>query len=252
MSFLASQPESIAKILDTSIKLYKASFMKLLGFFMVMAVFYVSLSFMIEPLMPTPKTDPTALPNFENFGMVFSFIVLISLLSFILYGAMIYRIDNVENQREDTLMEGLQVGFKTFPSVLLAVILYTIAMIVGMILLVIPGIILGLSLAFYMYFIVLDSLSGYASLKASHNLVWGHWWRTLTVFMAPGIVMMLIFVGIGVVAGVVAGGNSTLINIVTNLLSAFITPYFFTLGYVQFHDLKLRKSGSDLEKRLAR
>lgn len=253
MSLLASQPVSIAKILDISIKLYKASFMKLLGFFLIMAVFYVSISFIIEPLMPTEQTPPGTMPPLDNLGTIFGAIFLFSLLSFVIYSAMIYRIDNVENQREDSFMEALQVGFKTFPSVLLAVILYTIAMMIGMLLLVVPGIILSLSLAFYMYFIVVDSLGAYESLKASHKLVWGHWWRTMTVFMAPGIVMLVVFVGIGAVVAAIGGGaDSLLVNVVTNLLSAFITPYFFTLAYVQFHDLKLRKSGSDLEMRLAK
>jgi hypothetical protein len=130
-------------------------------------------------------------------------------------------------------------------------------MTVGLILLVVPGVILSLSLAFYLYFIVIDSLGGYAALKASHSLVWGNWWRTMTVFMAPFIVMMVILISIGLLVGFLGAAfiqnpaAASILGIVNNIVSAFITPYFFTLGYVQFNDLKLRKYGSDLAGRLS-
>lgn len=255
-SLLASQPTSIAKILDTSIKLYKASFVKLIGFFLIMAVFYISAGPILEPLIPKEQTNPANPPSVEHLGLLLGYVLIMSLLSFVIYSAMIYRIDNVANQREDSFIEALQVGLKKFPSMLLAVFLYMIVMIGGTILFVIPGIILSLSMAFYLYFIVVDSLGGYASLKASHALVWGHWWRTMTVFMAPGIVMLVMVLSLGALVGFLSSAatiiNSSLINVAINLLSAFITPYFFTLGYAQFHDLKLRKSGGDLEARLAK
>ena len=165
---------------------------------------------------------------------------------------MIYRIDNVANQRDDDFTEALLIGFKKFPAVLVAVILYTIAVMLGFILLVVPGIILSLSLAFYIYFIALDSLGGYEALKASHKLVWGNWWRTMSIFMAPSIVLMVIYFPMKMLAAFVGASNNTLISVITNLLTAFIMPYFVALAYVQFHDLKLRTSGSDLQRRFAK
>ena len=254
MQLLPSQPVSIGKILDTSIKLYTASFTKLLGFFLIMAVFYVSLGLFSDQLLSGQPTNPADVSAFmlAKMPMLMSVIFIASLLTFVFYIAMIYRIDNVANQRDDDFIEALVIGFKKFPAVLVAVILYTIVVMVGFIMLVVPGIILSLSLAFYIYFIVLDSLGGYASLKASHNLIKGNWWRTMTVFMAPSIIMMAIYFPMIMLADFVGANNNTLISVVTNLLSAFITPYFFTLAYVQFHDLKLRTSGSDLQQRLAK
>ena len=220
----------------------------------MMAVFYVSLGLITEQLIGSPAIAPaeTQAVMLARMPLLLGFIFIATLLSFVFYIGIIYRIDNIVNQREDSFIETLQFGLKKFPAMLVAAILYTLALMGGILLFVIPGIIVSLSMAFYLYFIVIDSLGGYAALKASHKLVWGNWWRTTTVFMAPGIVMLVVFFTLGALVAFLGVGNSPLVNIASNLASAFITPYFFTLGYVQFHDLKLRKLGADLAVRLAK
>lgn len=251
MQYLASQPVSVAKILDTSFKLYKASFAKLLGYFLILTALYMLMSYFVDVLMPIPDT-PTELPNFEDMPKVSGVFFLGSLLSLIIYSAIIYRIDNIAHDRDDSFSEGLGVGLKTFPKMIIAVILYSIALVLGLILLIVPGLILSLSLYLYIYFIVLDDMGGYESLKASHDLVWGQWWKTATVFTIPGVIFIVIFGLMGMLAGFLGNDNTTLIEIITNLLSAFATPFFVIVGYVLYNDLKLRKSGSDLEMRLAK
>lgn len=251
MSLLATQPVSIAKILDNSIKLYTAAFPKLIGFFLILAVFYISLGLLGQAMVSGQSTAPAEAYLLGMMPMLMALIFIFSLLSFVFYLAMIYRVDNVANQREDSFIEAMKVGFKKFPSMFLAIIIYIIVVTVGLLLLVVPGIILMLSMAFYLYFIVIDSLGGYAAIKASHSLVWGHWWRTMAVFMAPGIVLVVLYAGCLMLAGFLGAKDSAFLGGISNLLSAFITPYFYTLGYVQFQDLKLRKLGADLEARLA-
>lgn len=261
MHILPSQPSSIAKVLDASIKLYSACFGRLMGLILTLAVFLIALGLFSDLLIGTPDTMD------EDEGMAFlivklplllSVVFFMSILSFVLYSAMIVRIDNAAHQREDTVMEAFQTGLNKFLPMLVAVILYSLAVVIGFALLVIPGLILSLSLAFYLYFIVIDNLGGYASLRASHDLVWGNWWRTVAVFTVPGVVFVIIYFGLFSVVGILAATLSldpafmTVSNALGNLLSALITPYFFTLGYVQFHDLKLRKHGADLAVRLAK
>ncbi len=251
MQYLASQPVSVAKILDTSFKLYKASFPKLLGYFIILTALYMLMSYLVDVFMPIPD-NPTELPNFEDIRKVSGVFFLVTLVSLIIYSAIIYRVDNVAHDRDDSFSEGLSVGFKTFPKMVVAVILYSIAMVLGFILLVVPGLILSLSLYLYIYFIVLDDMGGYESLKSSHDLVWGQWWKTATVFTIPGVILIIIFGFIGMIAGFASGGSATLIEFFSNLVTAFATPFFYIVGYVLYHDLKLRKSGSDLAMRLAK
>lgn len=254
MRLSATEPASIAKVLDNSIKLYVASFSKLLGIFSILAVLYIAMGLLTLQLQPDPSAPPTEAMELlsENLSWLVGFVIVFTLLSFVLYAAIVYRLDNVANEREDSFLEALTVGLKVFPSMFFAVILYIVAVMLGYVLLIIPGIILTLSLAFYLYFIVVDAYGGYAALKASHSLVWGHWWRTTAIFTVPMIIMIAVMFTLGFLMAILAAGNQALLQILMNLLSVFFTPYFFTLGYVQFQDLKLRKSGSDLASRLAR
>lgn len=254
MSILATEPVSIAKVLDSSIKLYVASFRKLLGFFAVLAVLYIAMGLLTATFQPNPTAPPGAALMFltENMSLLLGFVVVFGFLSFVLYAAIVYRLDNVANEREDSFVEAVTVGFRAFPSMFWAVFLYMIAIIVGFLLLIVPGLILTISLMFYLYFIVIDGYRGYAALKASHALVWGHWWRTSAIFTVPMVIWIAVMFTVGVVMALVAAGNQALVQIVTNLISVLVMPYFFALGYAQFHDLKLRKSGSDLASRLAR
>lgn len=260
MQILPSQPVSIAKILDASIKLYIASFPKLIGFFLIMAACYIASGLVSAQLVNVQADNSVANPEalLTLLPLYIGLIIILSLATLVFYAAMVYRMDNVANGREDTFMEALQLGLKKFPAMLMAITIFTIAMMGGLVLLVIPGIILMVSMGFYIYFIVIESLGGYAAIRASHALVWGDWWRTTAVFMAPGIAVTILYFTLVMLAtflgkGLTAGSNVTgFAEIIANVLSAFITPYFFTLGYVQFNDLKLRKSGADLAIRLAK
>lgn len=254
MSIIATEPVSIAKVLDSSIKLYTASFSKLIGIFSILAVLYIAMGLLTATFQPNPAAPPDAAAELlmENLPLLLGFVIVFSVASFVLYAAIIYRLDNVANEREDSFAEALTVGFRAFPSMFWAVFLYILAIIGGSILLIIPGLILSISLMFYLYFIVIDGLSGYSSLKASHSLVWGHWWRTSTIFTVPMIIWIAVMFTFGFLMAILAAGNQALVQVVTNLISVLVMPYFFALGYVQFHDLKLRKSGSDLASRLAR
>ncbi|NOV31935.1 YciC family protein [Methylomonas sp. ZR1] len=255
MRLLATEPASIAKILDASIKLYSACFSRLWGILSILAVLYIAMGLLTATLQPDPAAPQTAALELlsENLLLILAFVIVFSLVSFVLYAALIYRLDNVTNKREDSFSEAITAGFRAFPSMLFAALLYMVAIIVGYILLLIPGLILTLSLMFYLYFIVIDGLGGYRALRASHSLVWGHWWRTATIFTVPMIIWMAVMFALGFLMAFLApADNQVLMQILMNLLSVFFMPYFFALGYVQFHDLKLRKSGSDLASRLGR
>jgi len=259
MQILPSHPVSMAKILDLSIKLFVASFQKLIGFFVLMAMPPLVVGVMVliamgifpeefKHFMSEQGTDPTFGIILLVLGLLMALVF--SVLYFVSYPGMIYRIANVANEREDSLKEAMQVGLKKLPSMMLAVLLLSLVLMLGFVLFVIPGIILSLSTMYYPYFIVIDSLGALAALKASHNLVWGHWWRTATIFMAPVVMMMVCYVILGLMTAFLFADDSFVPSIINMFFSAFTTPYFFTLGYVQFHDLKMRQTGGDLEARL--
>jgi hypothetical protein len=128
-----------------------------------------------------------------------------------------------------------------------------------MIALVIPGIILSISLVFYSALIINDNESIFSSLKSSHRLVWGNWWRTATVFLVPMFFFFVIYTGLLMIFGLSgwAGGfdgdmQSMMAYLVafSTVMSAIGMPMVYSILLVQLHDLKLRKQGRDLEERV--
>jgi hypothetical protein len=247
MSFLPQQPSNVTEILSASAKLYTESFPKLIGYSLILFVFNSVISSFVNDAMPPidttlePAEQMAAALQMLPSSLSITFIAI--LVSCVFYGAMIYRIDNVVNQRDDDFVGMLLLALKKFPVIIVAGILYTIAITIGTLLLVIPGMILMISLSFCGYFILLEDMGGYDSLMASHRLVWGDWWRTNIVFFVPTLILVIIFMVIGFFGGITdpTAESSDTLNIIFELLGAVITPYFYVIGYLQYHDLKLRK-----------
>lgn len=198
----------------------------------------------------------------------------------LIYSAMVYRIDNQINGQKDNFVEALLLVFKKLPSIILATVFYavittivatlifwispifmTVLMLglsawiktesagygVGFLLSLatIPGAaIISLLFSFFGYFVFFENLSGFQSLKASYQLVWGQWWRTFLVFL----IFAIPFFGIRFILfaidddGYYGGSNNSLNHSLSLILIVFVIPYFFVLGYLQYHDLKLRKN----------
>ena len=135
------------------------------------------------------------------------------------------------NQRADDFVGVLLLAVKKFPAIIVAGILYTVAITIGTLLLVVHGIIL------------LEDLGGYESLMAIHRLVWSDWWRTNIVFFVPTLVIFIVFFMMAFFGGITdpTAESSSTLNIASELLAAVITPYFYVIGYLQYYHLKLRK-----------
>ncbi|MDO9214151.1 MAG: hypothetical protein Q7U23_09995 [Methylococcales bacterium] len=247
MSFLPQQPSNVTEILSASVKLYAESFTKVIGYSLIVFVLNSVLSSFITDAMPavdaTLDAEEQMAAAMQMLPSTLGIAFIAILFSCVLYSAMIYRIDNLVNQRADDFVGVLLLAVKKFPAIIVAGILYTIAITIGSLLLVIPAIILMISLAFCGYFILLEDLGGYESLMASHRLVWGDWWRTNIVFFVPTLVIFIVFFMMAFFGGITdpTAESSSTLNIASELLAAVITPYFYVIGYLQYHDLKLRK-----------
>ncbi|POZ53263.1 hypothetical protein [Methylovulum psychrotolerans] len=269
MQILADEPVSLAKILDISIKLYVASFTKWISFSTVLGLLSLGFNWFIRQHTLPGMAGAAALA--EVAPWFFGIMVAVVVCSAAGYAAIIYRLDNAAHQRQDSFMEALQLGIRKTPSIVLATFLYMLAVGIGMLLLLVPagllrlslgvgtllllvpGIILSLSLLFYVNFIVLDAKRAYESLKASYALVKGNWWRTAGGLTVPTVLLSLFYFILMRSLGFIVkfAGIDGIAELIINLFSIASTPFFLTVIYVQFHDLKLRKSGADLAARLA-
>jgi hypothetical protein len=256
---LASQPQSIGKVLDNAFKLFAGCFKSVAPLALIAALAAVLPAMFMQQSV---TGDPASVSG-TGMGMFFTIYLVGILISLMLYNALFYKVHSISRNEAVDYGQAVGVGLRKLFPVIGAVLLYILAVIVGSILLIVPGIILMLSLIFYMPLIVCDNQGPIAALKTSHRLVWGNWWRTMTVFMAPAFIYLVIYMAAGMVVGIMAGvsvssGEADIVssmnlymNLLTIIVSIFGYPFFAALIVVQINDLKLRKSGADLDARIA-
>ncbi|HET7174519.1 MAG TPA: hypothetical protein VFK21_00790 [Gammaproteobacteria bacterium] len=150
--------------------------------------------------------------------------------------------------------ESLQVEWRTalraWPWMFVAMIVYALAVILGMVLLIVPGLILAISLMFAQFSVVLDSRGPIQALNRSHNLVWGHWWRTFGLLLLMVVPLWLVVAIASGLMGIDTGSSADMTvtgrglfeqGVVQMVFYALCSPFVYSVLYVYYHDLKLRK-----------
>jgi hypothetical protein len=253
---LATAPRGIGQVIDSVFQLFRASFMSLLVFALIGGLIgVVPIAYM---LWSGAFADPLTAAGMALMPGYWISILCTVPLTLIIYGAAIARGESVAQGRKISIGAALGRGLSCLLTMLVASILYGLCVAGGMVLLVIPGLILMMSLFMYQPAIILDDKGVVESLKYSHSLVWGNWWRTTAVFSIALIIIYVLFLLIGVAAGVLfimVGFDAVIafiVQAVTTLLAGFlITPFFVSLYLEVYRDLKMRKEGGDLAARIA-
>lgn len=248
-----TEPQSIGGVLDSGFELFRASFSQVVGLAML-AGFIGQLPSVLATLMIGGESAQDSLLSVMLISML-----IVMLISMVFYTAIISRMHGTYVSREVSLGDALSMGFSCMLPLFGCVLLYGLAIVVGSMLLLIPGIILSLSLMFGPYILIIERGGVLDSLKRSHNLVWGYWWRTSAIILIAGFIMMVAYVLVGMVAAlaVVADTDSVLSPgytlaqaVVTALLSGLISPLFYAMTLAAYYDLRLRRQGEDLAERI--
>ncbi|HSN17895.1 MAG TPA: hypothetical protein VLV87_06755 [Gammaproteobacteria bacterium] len=174
------------------------------------------------------------------------------LVGLLLQAVLIRRIDAAAHGNVGPLPGELRRAAQVWLWMLLALIVYAIAMTVGFILLVVPGVILCVSLIFNMFCVVLEGERPIEALNHSHHLVWGQWWRTLGMLV---LVYLPLLVLVSILASLLGIGPSSLEAplrgrdifaeaVLEMVCLAIFTPFIYSILYVYYRDLKLRKQGT--------
>ena len=245
-------PVSIGKVLDNAFRLFKESFVYCLP-----ASFFVAFA---NSLPQLPSLSPTLLIErpwlFLVLLLVSYFLIAVSM------PALIHRMSGFADGARAPFKANVRVGLSKSLFVLGAMVLYVLAVIVGSILLIVPGIILMVSLALFLYAMVVDDFGAFAALKQSHRLVWGNWWRTVVIFTGGLFAAMVLYTIAGALFGIMvalmAGEAAAEPGLtfqygffaIVIVINFFMTPLFTALGLSLYTDLSLRKRGEDLEARV--
>jgi hypothetical protein len=245
-------PLTIGGVLDSGIKLFKVSFNRVV--WLAIAAGFFS---QIPGLMITTGVDPEGMPEFDA-GMLIV-LALTMVVSMIFFAAVIARIDATHRGTDLSVSQCFSVGLACLLPILGCAICYGIAVFVGSLLLLVPGLILMVSLMFGPYMVVVEKMGAIESLRESHRLVWGNWWRTAGILTIAGFLMMVAYTLFAFVVGMVmfvesdpaAMSDFSLTQMVfSSLFSGLITPLFYALILAIYYDLRLRHGGGDLAARI--
>lgn len=262
MYSLPAEPGSIGHTLDAGFKLYFVSFKQVL-ILAILAALSISVPMHAMLLaVPMLAADDAAPGNAFMATFILGLLVCMALYLWF-YLATLCRIGAIAYGETLTLGACMATGIRKLFPVVLATILYSLAMMGGLLLLIIPGMILWLSLLFYALCIVLEGDGILESLRHSHRLVWGNWWRTAVIVTVVFVVYYVIYLAVEVPFAIVdqmvfdselgelPGFGQAMLTMVGDVIATVLTfPLMTSVFVAVFHDLKLRKEGQDLEARV--
>ena len=271
MYSLPTEPSSIGHTLDAGFKLYAESFKRVIGL-SVLSIMALIVPMLLVTFALAGFVAGNADPDVGIIA-VFTVATIVTMgFYMVFYLAIVCRIGGIAYGQDLSFGASAAMGLRRLLPVFVASLLYFLGIVLGYIALIIPGIFLSLSLAFYALCIVLEGDGIIESLKHSHRLVWGHWWRTAiiatVVFVIYYIFSLAIQIPFIVVEQVlttpapVANGAEEVmqafaamgggaLSMVGSFLAMVVTvPLMIAVFVVVFHDLKLRSEGQDLEARV--
>jgi hypothetical protein len=245
-------PLSIGGVLDSGIRLFKASFTQVV--WLAVGAGFIS---QLSGLAVTDSMDAQGVPQM---GLGVAGIMLVVMAaSLVLFGAVVGRIDAAHRGTELSYSQSLTLGLRCSLPLLGCFICYALAVAIGSVLLLVPGLILMLSLMFAPYMIIVERKGVVESLRQSHALVWGNWWRTAAIISIAGFILMAAYMLFAFTLGLVffmdAGsgspGDYSLTQVVFSaLFNGLLTPFFYAMTLAVYYDLRLRRGGGDLAAKI--
>ena len=284
MPGLSNQPQSIGKVLDSGIRLYIRGLVKSLVLLLIAFLLAMLIAVVSTVGMRISGPSSTSIVYF------IALMIIMLTLMFAIMGSITFVYGELGAGRVPTIGGSLKKGIKKAFPLLVSGIIYgaivailsygpsflflSLLKIIGaanpvllfasLLVSQIPYIIFLVSLKFYDTAIVLDDVGTFRSIVYSHKLVWGNWWRTTAVYMVPIVLALVLFMifyfvlGLGAFLSMPRGGpvNPGAMfplssGLVLFVILGLIIPLFPAVSVALYHDLKLRKSGGDLEARLA-
>jgi hypothetical protein len=253
MSLYPQAPQSIGKVLDGGFSLYRAVFKAILPLSIAVAVLA-----QLPGLWPF-VVNPMNLNLATGVMLLVGFVVWFALYM-ALYAGWLTSLDALARGGGAlTVGAAFSAGMPKVLRMIGASILFAIALLIGLCLLVIPGLILMISLMFFWYLIVLEDQGAIASLRNSHALVWGNWWRTTAIVTVVVVIYMVaILLVLGILSAIVgisawmgpspeqmaAGPTGAVLAFIGAqvALNALLMPMFMSVMLVTFRELQLRQA----------
>jgi hypothetical protein len=257
-----SQPQSIGGVLDTTFQLFRAALLRVLPLAILSAIAgsVATVYLVVKSLVGNSDNPVAAIEGAQDltYWMLYAIGVALSLWA---AAAVYLQMNAIGNGEHDSVGAALAQAAGRIPALLLMLVLLVLVLIAGFVLLLIPGFILMVSLLFSLCVLLFEGKGPVDSLRSSHRLVWGSWWRTTAILTVGFIIILVMYVVAGVLVGLaipflsIAADSVLLVGLLTGLfvnavVALIATPFYVALFIAIYWDLKLRKEGGDLAARV--
>jgi hypothetical protein len=259
---LPSAPLSIGLVIDSAIRLYRATFSRMwllaLVYAGIVGVATIAWALALQKVgVVVGRTDPRQVfAALLSPRMVAGFVVTM-VVSVVFYGALLARLTAFTRGDESSFGSAIAAGLRHLPGMVLATILMTLALVAGLIALIIPGLYVGGRLQLWMIVMFAEDASALDSLSRSWQLTRKRWWRAAGIFTIALILVYVLELAFGIIAGIVVAlthvdqiDQMIITQLFTVASNVIVTPLFAGLFLAMYHDFKLRSEGGDLAARV--
>ncbi|MEO6080589.1 MAG: hypothetical protein ABIQ86_12515 [Steroidobacteraceae bacterium] len=263
MSLMPTAPRSIGGVLDDAIRLYRRSLLPCFPIVLITVVLTALPSIWLAlNIQPVASPNPKAVLAMFNSPAVWLAYLAIILVMLVTYGALFYQVDAIAHGERLSMGQAFGKGLKRTPTLLGVTILFGLMIVVGTMLLVIPGIYLWGVFQLAIVPATIERTGVFESFAVSRRLVKDNWWRTNVIILVAVIILVVLMMVVGMIAGITAvasggvtagalsTGHIVIQQIISSILSLFTVTFFPCILLAVYHDLKLRKDGSDLADRV--
>ena len=229
-------PQSIGAVLGVGFELFLAGLKRVYP----LAFAYALCSGLqdLPQLQVDVEVRPITAPQFAAY-------VVLGFTQVVMFAAIVTRLDALAGGEDLSTAAVLRTGWRLSPFIILAGILYGLAVLAGLLLLVVPGVIVSVYLGLAFNALILRNLGVVGCLKYSYALVRGHWWRTVAMllFMLGVVFLLAVLLRLVVtVVGAPADSGSFITEVIAALLLAPLGAYSSAAMLAVFYDLELRRN----------
>jgi hypothetical protein len=143
-------------------------------------------------------------------------------------------------------------GLTAMLPVIVASILFSLAMVIGLFLLIVPGVIILLMWWVYVPAIVVEGKGIFGSFGRSAELTKGRRWRILGLLLVVFVIIIIVYTLIGVFStlGLFAFASDPLVGfiVVEYVLTALLAAFTAVLAAVSYYYLRAEKEGIDVNE----
>lgn len=234
MPATALRPRSATEIIDASFQLLRRHYTQLVAIAVVALLPYII-------LVAVAGGGAT---NMANAGFLF---IAQLLCATVAEAAVIMAVSDAYVGESVDIHRALVATAARFPSIILAMILRTLAVLIGVVLFVFPGIYVALRTFSVPAVVMLEGKSAVNSMTRSWELAKGEVGKIFITLLLAWMIFFVLYILLGMLVGILAAQNPKVSQLVVAMLMALVYPITGVVTTLLYYDIRVRREGFDLE-----